>query len=124
MAGKSFLGGLDGGETTENGRGAEMATFRLVRDGRVHKHDVEDYAAGLKEMYGKSLMSVLDEVKNPKRIDDKLVEMEFYKKLTVIHGHDGEFYKYDKADVLKDTCLLYTSPSPRDATLSRMPSSA
>ena len=25
---------------------------------------------------------------------------------------------------LPDTCLLYTSPSPRDATLSRMPSSA
>ena len=25
---------------------------------------------------------------------------------------------------LKQTCLLYTSPSPRDATLSRMPSSA
>ena len=24
----------------------------------------------------------------------------------------------------RDTCLLYTSPSPRDATLSRMPSSA
>ena len=32
-----------------------------------------------------------------------------------------------KTDVLHDhqgTCLLYTSPSPRDATLSRMPSSA
>ena len=31
-----------------------------------------------------------------------------------------------KADVRRDiaTCLLYTSPSPRDATLSRMPSSA
>ena len=29
------------------------------------------------------------------------------------------------ADALKDIgCLLYTSPSPRDATLSRMPSSA
>ena len=26
--------------------------------------------------------------------------------------------------VLKIICLLYTSPSPRDATLSRMPSSA
>ena len=25
---------------------------------------------------------------------------------------------------LYETCLLYTSPSPRDATLSRMPSSA
>ena len=29
----------------------------------------------------------------------------------------------DKANQLLD-CLLYTSPSPRDATLSRMPSSA
>ena len=27
-------------------------------------------------------------------------------------------------DVDSGTCLLYTSPSPRDATLSRMPSSA
>ena len=26
--------------------------------------------------------------------------------------------------LMKDACLLYTSPSPRDATLSRMPSSA
>ena len=28
------------------------------------------------------------------------------------------------AQVAFNTCLLYTSPSPRDATLSRMPSSA
>ena len=28
------------------------------------------------------------------------------------------------ADYLNKVCLLYTSPSPRDATLSRMPSSA
>ena len=28
------------------------------------------------------------------------------------------------AMVRKDTCLLYTSPSPRDQSLSRMPSSA
>ena len=26
--------------------------------------------------------------------------------------------------IIDDDCLLYTSPSPRDATLSRMPSSA
>ena len=33
----------------------------------------------------------------------------------------------DVEDIVQDTfttCLLYTSPSPRDATLSRMPSSA
>ena len=28
------------------------------------------------------------------------------------------------ADLAKKTCLLYTSPSPRDGLLSRMPSSA
>ena len=28
------------------------------------------------------------------------------------------------AGVVPSVCLLYTSPSPRDATLSRMPSSA
>ena len=32
------------------------------------------------------------------------------------------FEKFTQAD--GSTCLLYTSPSPRDATLSRMPSSA
>ena len=29
-----------------------------------------------------------------------------------------------QTDTVATTCLLYTSPSPRDATLSRMPSSA
>ena len=34
-------------------------------------------------------------------------------------------YKFVYGDVVWElTCLLYTSPSPRDATLSRMPSSA
>ena len=30
----------------------------------------------------------------------------------------------DMSTLLVNSCLLYTSPSPRDATLSRMPSSA
>ena len=30
----------------------------------------------------------------------------------------------NRSHVVIKTCLLYTSPSPRDATLSRMPSSA
>ena len=37
--------------------------------------------------------------------------------LNILHQHD------QKGDPM-DSCLLYTSPSPRDATLSRMPSSA
>ena len=33
-------------------------------------------------------------------------------------------YTVDAHRTVDDSCLLYTSPSPRDATLSRMPSSA
>ena len=35
-----------------------------------------------------------------------------------------EITKKGKEYILLTNCLLYTSPSPRDATLSRMPSSA
>ena len=35
-----------------------------------------------------------------------------------------EVVKEQPVPVIYDDCLLYTSPSPRDATLSRMPSSA
>ena len=37
---------------------------------------------------------------------------------------DGRALAIDSNNVTYLTCLLYTSPSPRDATLSRMPSSA
>ena len=43
----------------------------------------------------------------------------FVKKGTPLIQIDPESYQMEV-----DTCLLYTSPSPRDATLSRMPSSA
>ena len=36
----------------------------------------------------------------------------------------GSFSRVQFTPDLVPTCLLYTSPSPRDATLSRMPSSA
>ena len=35
-----------------------------------------------------------------------------------------QFYPYGNTTTNSKNCLLYTSPSPRDATLSRMPSSA
>ena len=36
----------------------------------------------------------------------------------------GALQDHDRALILGETCLLYTSPSPRDGLLSRMPSSA
>ena len=42
-----------------------------------------------------------------------------------IRRKDGSYIRFDdNAVVLLNTCLLYTSPSPRDRTRSRMPSSA
>ena len=37
---------------------------------------------------------------------------------------DGKILKLDEIKGENGTCLLYTSPSPRDRTRSRMPSSA
>ena len=46
------------------------------------------------------------------------------KQALVIGGSRDPIGKFDSSIQLLETCLLYTSPSPRDATLSRMPSSA
>ena len=59
---------------------------------------------------------------------DGLARAQRLKVATTHEGLDG----LTKMDIWKDiqivfdatSCLLYTSPSPRDATLSRMPSSA
>ena len=40
------------------------------------------------------------------------------------HGGDAKNTGSVEGQIALFTCLLYTSPSPRDATLSRMPSSA
>ena len=60
------------------------------------------------------------------QLKQPMTESDVYARLT-----DGEPISKDisltevKAESLPgNTCLLYTSPSPRDATLSRMPSSA
>ena len=45
-------------------------------------------------------------------------------KLVNLANHFGENPDRREFDALVSTCLLYTSPSPRDGLLSRMPSSA
>ena len=51
------------------------------------------------------------------------------KKYNLVFSHQDEVERLPKnailiAESVSCPCLLYTSPSPRDATLSRMPSSA
>ena len=40
------------------------------------------------------------------------------------HDENNKFKTGDKVSIIESNCLLYTSPSPRDGLLSRMPSSA
>ena len=49
--------------------------------------------------------------------------------ILIQHEEEGDLLQYGSegwqlAEGLKTSCLLYTSPSPRDGLLSRMPSSA
>ena len=47
--------------------------------------------------------------------DDNIIAQDYHRQ----HGES-----HAEVNALDQICLLYTSPSPRDATLSRMPSSA
>ena len=67
-------------------------------------------------------------------LEDQYLTVRGYKNEYIDHDFDnivrGDFYtkignlKEEYFNDWYETCLLYTSPSPRDATLSRMPSSA
>ena len=60
-------------------------------------------------------------------IADYLVTNYNFKKLSFadkLKDSVATMFDWDRELLDGKTCLLYTSPSPRDATLSRMPSSA
>ena len=56
----------------------------------------------------------------PDPVAPEVAEERWHRFMTV----QAEISKGRLAQKVGKTCLLYTSPSPRDATLSRMPSSA
>jgi hypothetical protein len=107
IASLCFLGGLDGQEMNANGRGAQLANLRLVRDGRVHKHNVEDFAEGLQESLSVSFRRVLDLIRKKDLISDTLLLRKFYDQLVTVEGYPKEFFQYKKKDLIEDTGLPY-----------------
>ena len=68
-----------------------------------------------------SLVEILDVPVQPLRDALRVLEAEG---VLAVHPRSGiEFLKPD-LELARSTCLLYTSPSPRDGATSRMPSSA
>lgn len=106
IAAKTFLGGLDGIETLENGRGADLAKLRLVKDARVFKHIVEDFAKGMKQVYTRLFKKALD-LKKSTVVNNRVLEYLFFGTLEKVMGHPKELFEYDEADVLPDTGLPY-----------------
>ena len=68
--------------------------------------------------------------RRPRNIDklnelsSEIIESGGWSKGFGVDARDEDSIKDFFAEVENEICLLYTSPSPRDATLSRMPSSA
>ena len=58
------------------------------------------------------------------RKDEDILGSAYVKKYRRDDPTDWSRYADNPRGMLNRSCLLYTSPSPRDATLSRMPSSA
>ena len=71
-------------------------------------------------------ISSYEEIKNSGNIEDfnRITSIEFAFWGIVTEWGYGDIYDLPHDEFTISTCLLYTSPSPRDATLSRMPSSA
>ena len=57
---------------------------------------------------------------------EEMLEVDLFERSSrkVVLTHAGKVLKAEVDRLLSATCLLYTSPSPRDGLLSRMPSSA
>ena len=64
----------------------------------------------------------MDGFPNGRRLEDDVTRIELQAVSGIVLAAIGLWY--DDYDPLVDACLLYTSPSPRDRTRSRMPSSA
>ena len=57
-------------------------------------------------------------------LENKLAEIEANRISGLLSYEEAILARQSLVDENRKNCLLYTSPSPRDATLSRMPSSA
>ena len=102
------------------GLNAAFVNVGYEKDGFLHYHDLGPKLP--------TLLSFIKSVSTGKLKDYSLKNFRFEKDIDK-HGKIADVLKSKQSilvQIAKEpiSCLLYTSPSPRDATLSRMPSSA
>ena len=74
-------------------------------------------------MFNASLKQLSDQLAE-KKISSTELTTEFLKRIKQLNSEYNAFITVNEEMSLDQACLLYTSPSPRDRTRSRMPSSA
>ena len=89
--------------------------------GEKVKITVEDTGIGIEEKYHKYIFDRFNQIVDSSMETKGGSGLGLTITKHIIDMHNGEIYIESEVD---KGCLLYTSPSPRDATLSRMPSSA
>ena len=101
----------------------------MIKKQKINKDNVVKFPSKLTEIE-KEIEGVIFAAAEPLDIDT--IESKLSKKLNIKKSLEKLQQEYLNRGInlvcIKDkwsfSCLLYTSPSPRDATLSRMPSSA
>ena len=88
----------------------------------------------ISDMFSKRLVHIREALHEGRCTGGDIVDNNFARVHTTLHLENDDFFlgqhEYEKRAIpwlcalVSMDCLLYTSPSPRDATLSRMPSSA
>ena len=121
--------------TTEKGGTAQEALFNAASQDLDEDHTITIYtsaagSAGSKVSVHKSLLLSALTVKQDKSLAGSDTTNGHWSDVSTAQKADAAYAPDDNewvtfaATELSGTCLLYTSPSPRDGLLSRMPSSA
>ena len=100
------------------GHGSPGIYARAFLEGRISREQMINFR---QEVFKDGLSSYPHPRLMPEFWEYTTVSMGLGPLAAVMHAR---FWKYLHQRGLADTCLLYTSPSPRDGLLSRMPSSA
>jgi hypothetical protein len=108
---KAFIGGLDNMESKGEGRGANLANLRLVRDGVIHKDNITMFANSLKTPLSRLILKIIDSIndldKNEDLKVDTLVKYNVYHKLKTLYNHDMKLFNYSNEEIVPDTKLPY-----------------
>ena len=104
-----------------NGNDARLAEA-IIKDVHQSKHLIADRK--FKTIYFGGGTPSLVSTESIKHILDSIKDKFLFNEAEITLEMNPNDVSRDRIDELLMACLLYTSPSPRDATLSRMPSSA